>query len=360
MYEFSLPTKVVFGQGAIEKIGEEITKLKKEIPLHYLIVTMGERWARELAGKIKNALMQAGGKKIEIFDQIEPNPTRGCIKKGVDFSRRCQSQAIVALGGGSSMDAAKVIAREAKLDLLVTLPTTAGTGGEISPWAVIINEKTREKESIIAKVPDLALLDPDLTLSMSPSLTLLTGIDAFSHALEAYMSKAANSLTDALAFKALELVKQHIFIAIEEGENIKAREKMLEASLLAGIAMLHAGLGLIHAIANTLGGLYPHLPHGWIIIPLLGKVSEFNRPANPDKFAKIERYIYKIEAGIHRMAEQGGLEDFPSVSIQREDLELLIKRSLNNINATTNPVDFTYQDVKEIIIQSFQLSTLSH
>lgn len=351
MYEFSVPTRVVFGQGVIERAAQNIAELKKTFPSSCIIVTMGEGWAWKVAVKIKKQLIKAGGKKVEIFDQIDPNPTRACTQKGVNFSRGYRNQVIVGLGGGSSMDAAKVIAKEAEVDMLVTVPTTAGTGGEVSPWAVITNKQTREKESIVAKTPDLALLDPALTVSMPPSLTLFTGTDAFSHAVEAYMSKRANPLTDALSFKALGLIKENLPGAVEEDRNIKARQKMLEGSLLAGIAMLHTGLGLIHAIANTLGGMYHHLSHGQIIVPLLRRVSEFNGAANHHKFTQIKRYIDKIEKYIQE-AERQGIKRKP-VFIKQEDVGLLVERTLNNINAATNPRDFTYEDVKRITMESF-------
>lgn len=353
MYEFNLPTKVVFGQGVVERVGEKIAGLKEPFPSRYLIVMMGEEWAGKIVEKIKNKLVQAGGKKIEIFDQIEQNPTRACIEKGVDFSRQCEGEVIIALGGGSSMDAAKVIAQEVGIGMLVTVPTTAGTGGEVSPWAVITEEKIGEKKSLIARTPDLALLDPALTVSMPPRITLFTGIDAFSHAFESYISKKANSLTDALASKALELIGENLFVTMEEGQNIEARERMLEGSLLAGIAMLHAGLGLIHAIANTVGGMYHHLPHGWIIIPVLKRVSDFNRPANPYKFAKIQKYIDKMDTIICRARKEKVLEDSFSIDISEQDLDLLAKRALTNINAATNPRDFSCEDARRIINESF-------
>ena len=353
MYEFNLSCKVVFGKGAVERVAQEISKLRKEFPSRLLIVTVKERWNINPVQNIKAKLTQAGYGKVEIFDKVKPNPTRSCVQQGIELCRKSRIEAIVAFGGGSSMDSAKVMAREAEVDLLVTIPTTAGTGGEISPWAVITDEKTREKVSSVEKTPDLALLDPVLTTTMPPGITLFTGLDAFSHGLEAYVSKSSNCITDALALQAIQTVCENLLQALENGQNIAVRARMLEGSLLAGMAMLNCGLGLIHAVANSIGGWYHQLPHGWIITYLFKEVSQFNRVANPVKYDRIEEFIKEVESVSGRAAKRLNI---PGIKVREEDIKLLVKRSANNVNAATNPRDFTLADIEAIIRNSFQIA----
>jgi alcohol dehydrogenase class IV len=353
MYEFNLSCKVVLGKGAVEMVAQEISKLRKEFPSSLLIVTVKERWNIKPIQNIKAKLTQAGCRKVEVFDKVKPNPTKSCLQRGIELCKKSGIEGVVAFGGGSSMDAAKVMAKEAKVDLLVTIPTTAGTGGEISPWAVIRDEKIREKVSSVEKTPDLALLDPVLTTTMPPRITLFTGVDAFSHGLEAYLSKSSNCITDALALQAIQIVSENLPQALENGRSIAVRARMLEGSLLAGIAMLNCGLGLIHAVANSMGGWYHQLPHGWIIAHLFKEVTQFNRAANPAKYQRIEEFIKEVESVSGRVAKRLNI---PRIKVREEDVKLLVKRSANNINAATNPRDFTLADIEAIIRNSFQIA----
>ncbi|MEA1964808.1 MAG: iron-containing alcohol dehydrogenase [Candidatus Aerophobetes bacterium] len=354
MYEFSFPTKVIFGVGVAKNIGKQIHKFCPKLPSPLMIVTVKEKWNEEFIEKIKVNLIKTGCKKVDIFRGVKSDPTRECIREGIKFCKLSNSNGIIGVGGGSSMDTAKVIAKEAKVGFLLTIPTTAGTGGEISPWAVITNEKTKEKESLVAKSPDIALLDPHLTVSMPPKITFFTGVDAFSHALESYLSKSAFSLTDALSLKAIELIGENLLSAVRESNNLSIRGKMLEASLLAGMAMLYSGLGLIHAIAHPIGGLYHNcgFAHGFIIAHLIQSVSEFNKSANPGKYQKIKETIERIKEIIYRLFKELNIH---KIEVKEEDIQLLAKRSVNNVNALTNPRDFTLADIEDIIRSSFNV-----
>ena len=355
MYEFSFPTKVIFGTGMIKNIGEEIHKFCNKLPSPLMIVAVKEKWNEKFIKNIRVKLKEAGCKKVDIFRGVKPDPTRDCLEEGIKFCKLSNSKGIIAFGGGSSMDTAKVIAKEANINFLLTIPTTAGTGGEISPWAVITNEKTQEKESFVAKFPDMALLDPCLTVSMPSKVTLFTGIDAFSHALESYFSKSAFSLTDALSLEAIQLIKKSLLSATREGKNLLARSNMLEGSLLAGMAMLHSGLGLIHAIAHPIGGLYysSGLVHGFIITHLIQRVTEFNKSANLVKYRKVRD---SLEAMKEIIDEELFLKlGMSKIEIKEKDIHLLAKRSTDNVNSLTNPRSFTLSDIEDIIRNSFKV-----
>jgi alcohol dehydrogenase len=348
MYEFCWPTKTLFGPGLINSMDEYITPSTQVH--HLLLVAPGEGWIRPLLGRMVTQLKAAGWEGIETFAEVEPNPSWETVASGTKRAQAMGADTVIAIGGGSSMDAGKVIAERCEATFLCTIPTTAGTGGEISPWAVITNLETRQKDSVVAKWPDLALLDPDLTLTVPPKTTLFTGLDAFIHGLEAYVSSAANPITDALALAGMERITPHLRMAVEDGEQLEARSAMLEGSLLTGAAMLHAGLGLMHAIGNVTGGLYHHLPHGLILMRCMDAVLEYNRSEIQEKLPRIQPTLEQARMEIDALFTQISI---PDVEIRRADVVTLAERALANVNARTNPRPATQEDIESIVQQSF-------
>jgi alcohol dehydrogenase class IV len=347
MFEFHWPTKTIFASGLTKHICEHMIP---SIEARILIVAPHEKWAQPLTRSIRRQLREGGWDHIEIFAEVEPNPSWKTVTSGVNRAQEMDADTVLAIGGGSSMDAGKVIAERCEATFLCTIPTTAGTGGEISPWAVITNLETREKDSIVAKWPDLTLLDPDLTLTVPPKTTLFTGIDAFIHGLEAYVSNAANPITDALALAGMELIAPHLRMAVEDGEQLEARSAMLEGSLLTGAAMLHAGLGLMHAIGNVTGGLYHQLPHGLILIRCMEAVLEYNRPKIKGRLSHIKPILDQVHTEIDALLAQLSITD---VEIRQVDVVTLAKRALANVNTKTNPRLATQEDIEAIVQQSF-------
>jgi alcohol dehydrogenase len=348
MYEFHWPTKTLFHPGLIDSIDEHITPLASAH--HLLLVAPQEDWIQPLLGPMATQLKAAGWEGIESFAEVEPNPSWETVASGTKRAQEMGATAVLAIGGGSSMDAGKVIAERCEANFLCTIPTTAGTGGEISPWAVITNLETREKDSVVAKWPDLALLDPNMTLTVPPKTTLFTGIDAFIHGLEAYLSSAANPITDTLALAGMERIAPHLRIAVEDGEQLEARSAMLEGSLLTGAAMLHAGLGLMHAIGNVTGGLYHQLPHGSILMRCMDAVLEYNQPKIKGKLSRIKPILDQVHIEIDPLFAQLSI---PDVEIRQADLTTLAKRALANVNARTNPRPASHEDIESIVQQSF-------
>jgi alcohol dehydrogenase class IV len=351
MYEFFMQTRIVFGVNARKSISKEIARCREGFPKHVLLVTPGEPWCDAHLTKIEKDLLENGSVMVQYFNRIVMNPDRHCVEECIQTCRQFEIDAIVAFGGGSSIDVAKTAAKEAGIELLVTIPTTAGTGSEVSPWAVITNPETGEKQSMITKSPDLAILDPLFTFSMPPALTLYSGLDAFSHALEAYVSKAAITITDSLAKSALGLITTNILKAVENPKDVQVRSAMLEGSLLAGIAMLHAGLGFVHAVANTVGGMYHGIAHGLIIAHLLSAVMGLNKSAIPgSKLAIFSKQLDVMLKTIERLVRY-----IKEVEIYENDISLIVERSARNVNAFTNPKDFSFHQIEHVIRESFKV-----
>lgn len=347
MYEFRWPSRTLVGQGLIELVGEYVTP--PDTGGRLLLVAPQEEWARAPLRRIARRLREAGWGQVELFAEVEPNPSWQTVERGAKCGKAVGAGAVLAIGGGSAMDAGKVIAQRCDAALLCTVPTTAGTGGEISPWAVISNIETREKESVVAKGPDLALLDPELTLSLPPKTTLFAGIDAFIHGLEAYISCAATPITDALAWQGINLVVDNLRAAVVRGDDLSARQAMLEGSLLAGAAMLWAGLGLMHAIGNVSGGLYHGLPHGLILFRCMDAVLEFNAPLAKG-LSRIEPQVQHFRETVEALFAD---LEVPDVEVAKVDLPLLVERAVVNVNAETNPRPATRDDVETLVRQAF-------
>ncbi|OGP49676.1 MAG: hypothetical protein A2Y79_05140 [Deltaproteobacteria bacterium RBG_13_43_22] len=241
-----------------------------------------------------------------LFDQIEPEPSPASAEAGARLARRKTCSLVIGIGGGSTLDTAKAVAMLALnsgkvsdyvgLDLVphpglptILVPTSAGTGSEVTFTAVFTNRAAKTKGGINSRFlyPTVALLDPELTLSLPPQITAQTGMDALTHAMEAYTSNKANPLSDMAAEKAITLIGRYLKKAVKNGKDLKAREGMLLGSLLAGMALANAGVGAVHAMAYPLGALF-NITHGLANAVLLPYVLEFNRVACPERFARME------------------------------------------------------------------------
>lgn len=350
MYEFHWPTRTLFDEGLIERATEYIRPAERDAGL--AIVAPREAWVEPVLVDLKVRFEQAGWTRVALFGEVEPNPSWSTVARGLEIVQDEKAKSILAIGGGSTLDAAKAIAQKSGAGFLCTAPTTAGTGGEISPWAVISNLQERKKESVIAKWPDLALLDPTLTLTVPPHTTLYTGIDAFVHGLEAYLSTAAASITDVLALAGMRMAVNNLDRVMADTQDLDARGAMLEASLLTGAAMLHAGLGLMHAIGNVVGGLYHELPHGLILAGCMQAVLEYNRPVVADRLAQVESMVAKLQSQLDVWFER--LQIHP-VAVDEVDLALLSERAVSNVNAGTNPREADEGEVLALVRSAFDV-----
>jgi len=305
-FQFGIPTRIHFGSGEIEKVGQLVSRFGKKP-----IVVTGKSSMKQtgILEKIVNNLEQ---QKIEsvVFDHVKPNPDCEVIDQGASVAGKKNRDVVIGLGGGSAIDAAKCIAvaaanrmpiwecvnkktfglnKEVKEGIpLVAIPTTAGTGSEGDKFAVITNKETKEKPGVGSPYfyPKLSIIDPQLTIPLPPETTIFTGLDTFFHGIEALLSIRSNILSDLFAESAVKLAIENLPIAKTEPNNIIAREKMAFASLMGGIAMDLAGNILIHAMEHPLSGHFD-IPHAEGLVVLWRTVMEFIQGSDSGKMLKI-------------------------------------------------------------------------
>ena len=280
MKRFKLSTEVLFSEDAIDALLEEKDENAVLITDKFMV---DSGMADMILKKLSNC------KEVSVFSEVVPDPPMDLIERGIAFLQDKDCDIVVALGGGSSIDAAKAIVYMAKKIeekqnpdnqkkiKLIALPTTSGTGSEVTQFAVVTDSKTGVKIPLIDEslMPDIAILDPELVKSAPPFITADTGLDVITHALEAYVSETASDCSDCLAEKAAELAFEFLPRAYRNGYDIKARDKMHRASCLAGMAFNLVNLGVNHGIAHALGAIF-HIPHGRANALVLPYVIEFN------------------------------------------------------------------------------------
>jgi len=289
--------RIHFGLGVLQKLGEE---LRRFLGGPVLIVTD----PGVLKAGIAEQAVKASGRDCVVFSTIEPDPSIETALACAKAVRETGATVIVGVGGGSAMDTAKVasiiahakqpIAEMFGIELvkdvglpLILIPTTAGTGSEVTHIAILSDEKEHLKKGIVSSklFPAVAIVDPELTLGVPKSVTAASGMDALLHAVEAFTSKNANSVTDTLAKRAMFLIARNLRAAFENGRNVEARSAMLEGAMLAGMAFANAGVTAVHAFAYPIGAEF-HIPHGVANSIMMGPVLTFNTPGNPTKFSE--------------------------------------------------------------------------
>ncbi len=285
-----MPTKIFFGKAAIDILASLTFK-------KYYIICDPFMQKSHKVDTITEILKEKSA-TYEIFADVVPDPTIDVVTKGLEGIINFEPDAVIALGGGSAIDTAKAITNiyaktvENKPPKLIAIPTTSGTGSEVTSFAVISDPTTKAKYPIIdnSLLPDLAILDAQFTLSVPASVTADTGMDVLTHTLEAYVSTNASDFTDACGEKAMRLVWDNLDKTVKNGSDETAREKMHNASCLAGIAFNGASLGICHSLAHAFGGQF-HIPHGRANAMLLPHVIAYNAGLNEaTEYCALARY----------------------------------------------------------------------
>lgn len=299
--QFCLPTKVYVENGIANRVADFLVPYN--ISKVMIVTDKGIKNAGLLEGIYKN-LMQKGIDYVE-FDDVKPNPRDKDCDRAAHFAKEEKVNGILAVGGGSVMDTAKAVGvvlthggsindwegtdtLRQPITPLVCIPTTAGTGSEVTFVAVITDTERKLKMGIVDVqiAPRVALLDPELTRSLPPHITASTGMDALTHAIEAYTSRLATPMTDALALHAIKMIKDNLVEVVQNGSNMEARKNMLVASMMAGVAFGNSDVGSVHCLSEALGGFYD-APHGVLNSIFLPYVFEYNIEANLEKHADV-------------------------------------------------------------------------
>jgi alcohol dehydrogenase len=364
-FAFFAPQKTRFGVGVVSEVGEEVTRLGGT---RVLVVTDPGLVQSGIADRVV-AVIQGHAELVEVFDHVVANPTDVDCAEGARVATAMGADLIVGLGGGSAMDTAKTVAvlmthgGEPKdyfgadtltkaIAPLICVPTTSGTGSEVTPFAVVTDSTTRVKMNILDSgvVPSSSFVDPDLSASMPAMLTAATGMDALTHAVEAYTCTLANPLTDALALRAVSMISGSLRRAVADGSDLDARTQMALGSLIAGYAFGNADVGGVHCMAEAIGGFYD-TPHGIANSVFLPLVTEFNVPSNPQKHADIAAAMGVSTSGmtpeqasaaaisaIRELAADLHIPRFRELEgVTESDFETLAGLAAANVSAESNP-----------------------
>ena len=369
MKNFSISTNVYFGENALS-ILDEIKDGSVLIVCDEFMESSG------IVDKIKEHLASC---RVYVFSKVIPDPPIEIVSEGIKCLSECGADIMIAVGGGSSIDAAKAI-RElagrlgiARIDECYAIPTTSGTGSEVTRFSVITDANKGIKYPLVndSLQPMVAILDPELVESVPPAITADTGMDAQTHALESYVSTDSNDFTDALAEKAVTLLVKFLPFAYAHGDDLEAREKVHNAACLAGMAFNKVGLGICHSIAHTVGGKF-HISHGRSNAMLLPYIIEFNAHLDgPEetlcarKYQRMAKLIgipysnvpLAVNSLVRKIREMNRLfgipENLKKLNISRADVmkvkDQMTSAAMNDICTKTNPRAVTVDDLEKII-----------
>lgn len=373
MYSFFMPTVNLMGAGCVKEVGNraKILGAKKA-----LIVTDGDLRKLGLPDQVAGYLEDVGVSSV-IFDGTIPNPTDINVHDGEKVYKENKCDMIVSVGGGSSHDCAKGVGlvvgngghirdyagidqSTKPMPPMIAVNTTSGTASEMTRFCIITNTDTKVKMAIVdwRVTPQVSINDPEIMAKMPRGLTAATGMDALTHAVEAYVSTIATPITDACALKAIELISKHLRTAVAYGDDMAARDAMTYAQLLAGMAFNNASLGYVHAMAHQLGGFYD-LPHGVCNAILLPHVQRFNLIANPQRFVDIAIAMGEVVDGLSvREAAEKALTAIQTLSqdisipdglsqlnVREADFEIMAKNAMVDACSFTNPATAKLEDV---------------
>jgi choline dehydrogenase len=373
-----VPTRIVHGPGALARLSGTLSELGVTRPL--LVTDPGVA----AAGLVERALDHLEG--AEVFDEVRPNPDIELVDHGAEVYVESGRDGLVALGGGSSMDTAKSIGvvvqhggsirdyewghdpMERRIPSLVAIPTTAGTGSEVTLWAVITDHDRKIKFNVGGTPligPHVALVDPELMLGLPPSVTAATGMDALSHAIECFTCDYHQPFNDAVALHATELVGRWLRLAVADGSNLEARTHMAHAATLGGMAYGTESAGAAHAMSQSAGGVHD-CPHGALTARVLGPVCEYNAPALPERYARIAMGLGvdtsgmdELEAALagveelYRLTDDVGIPTMEAMGFSEDEIPMLARIAFEDPQTVGNPREVDVPGYEEIYRNAF-------
>jgi len=382
IFSFTGARKIVFGNGSFQQLPEHIRELQTKRPLIVLDKQLAATGMKEQVVE----LLKKNGMECQIFDKVDPEPKISLADEGAKLALKAKCDIIVGIGGGSAMDVAKAIAvlaanKGKAADYLglnkvpgpglpkIMIPTTAGTGSEVTFTSVFVRPDLKKKEGMNSPFlyPDLALLDPLLTVSLPPGPTASTGIDALCHAIESYTSINASPMSKLLSLEAIALISENLRTAVHDGTNIAAREKMLLGSLYAGLGLANAGVTAVHSLSYPLGGRYG-IPHGLANTVLLPHVMSFNISGAQEKFVDIAEAMGEMVEGlplreaaylaveaVNALVEDCGIQtNLEDLGISEDDFEEMAKIAMTVARPlANNPRQMTVEDAVVIYEDAF-------
>jgi len=378
-FHFGTPTEFVFGPGCRGQLPERLAGLGAA---RVLLVTDTGLEATGLVDPVEDALRGAG-LAVTRFVDVKSNPTVENVDAGAEVLRASSADVVVALGGGSPIDAAKIMPAVAaggfsahelltgarKIERagvpLVVLPTTAGSGAEAAKVSVLVDHATGEKKGVFGPgtAPAITFLDPELMLGLPPWLTAATGMDALSHALEAYLGLSATPFSDALAEQSMRLVARHLAAVVADGSDVGARGAMTIASAMGGLAKDQSGLGVLHAVAMPVGYLYD-LHHGYLCAALMPATLDVNADAVREKTAWVARCFGLVVSDDAAAAAKAGeviraLNDrigmgmrLTEAGVKDDDLERIVTDAMASYLLKNNPVPGTPELCRRVLVES--------
>lgn len=377
---WNYPTQIKFGVGCINQLSDTCKALNIQNPL---IVTdnglTNLAWFKDIVNHLQQNQTPAA-----VFSDVQPNPTGENIEQGVAAYNQGNHDGVIAIGGGSGLDAGKAIAFMCKQKLpiwayedigdnflkaeekliapIIAIPTTSGTGSEVGRASVIVDTQSDSKKLIFhpKMLPSVVIADPALTQGLPSHITAATGMDAFVHSFEAYCAPGFHPMADGIALQSMKLVKENLKQATHQGEDLSARANMMVASTM-GATAFQKGLGGVHALAHPLGAHY-NAHHGLLNAILLPYVIERNKPAIEQKVAELAHYLHITPATYQGFMDW--LIDFeqqlnlPSnlaeINIDTQKAELIGQEAAKDPSASTNPIALTSDDYREILVAAIK------
>jgi alcohol dehydrogenase len=375
------PAINLIGPGASKEIGVEV----KNLGLKKLLVVTDKVLSSIGVVKSVTDVLDAAAIQYVVFDEVKPNPTTKNVNDGLAIYQANKCDGLLSIGGGSPQDTAKAIGilnsnggnivdyegvgkSKFKSDPIIAVNTTAGTASEVTINYVITDEARKTKMVIVDpnSLATVAVNDPELMVNKPAGLTAATGMDALTHAIEAYVTKGAFGLSDTLSIEAIRLIGQSLEAAVINGKNIEARSSMAWASYIAGLAFSNCGLGIVHSMAHQLGSEYD-LPHGVANAILLPFVEEYNAKVCPEKFAKIAQALGKNTDGlsteaasklaldaIKELSAKVRIPKLSETSFNPADVNKLARQAMNDVCTGGNPREASLEDIKAIYMNAYK------